>query len=377
MEISIDLSALCLYWAASMAVRIFMVASVFVHPRLRRQRGLRRDQPPVSVVLPVKQLEPDAGTNLSSVFSQAYPALEVLVSTVEQTSPAIDLHRRIAGQFPQIETRFFTGNPIFTLNPKVSNLAPAIDKAHHGLVLIKDSNIRLAPDQLAELVENLTPDVGLVCSIPIGVSPQGFVAEIECLAMNAYGPPPLLAASIVGWSNCLGKVMLFRRRDFYRAGGVQLIANTFGDDNALGKGFARLGLRTVFSARHVCQSIGRRSCQEVWDRQLRWMMIRRTESPFAFYLEPFAGSVFTALAGSVAAPVLGAPWWFMAVPTLAAWRALDAVVLISKGWGWSWKSPVAGFCWDMIVVILWLRTWFARSVRWGGAEIKLLSRVSE
>src|SRR4029077_6989762 len=141
------------------------------------------------------------------------------------------------------ETRFLTGNPVFTLNPKVSNMAPAIAAANFELVLVKDSNIRLEPDQLAELVKDLTPETGLVCSIPIGVNPQGFAAESECHAMNAYAAPPLLASSIVGWSNCMGKAMLFRRQDFYRAGGASPLANTFGDDNALGKGLARLGLR--------------------------------------------------------------------------------------------------------------------------------------
>ena len=195
--------------------------------------------------------------------------------------------------------------------------------------------------------------------------------------MNAYGPPPLLASSIIGWGNCLGKVMLFRRQDFYRAGGVAAIASTFGDDSALGKEMARLRLRTVYTTSHVCQSIGRRSFQEVWDRQLRWMMIRHAEAPLAFYLEPFFGGAFTALIGIFGTPVLGAPWWFLAAATLVIWRALDATVLICKGWGWSRMSLIAGFCWDMIVPIVWFRAWFTRSVRWGGAEIKIFGEVPE
>jgi ceramide glucosyltransferase len=372
MEFLIGLGGLGIaYWGVSLTARLVMVVCVFVHPHLRRAHRLRQDQPPVSVVLPVKQLEPDATANLTSVFTQAYPAIEVLVSAGEQASPMIDVQRRVAGQFPQIETRFLTGNPVFTLNPKVSNVAPAIDYARYALVLIKDSNIWLAQDQLADLVQNLTPDVGLVCSIPIGVCPQGFAAEIECQAMNAYAPPPLLASAIVGWSNCMGKVMLFRRQDFYRAGGVSPLRNTFGDDNALGKGLARLGLRTQFTSRHVCQSIGPRRLRDVWYRQLRWMMIRRREAPFAFYLEPFGGCALTALAGSLSAPVLPAPWWSLAAVTLVAWRGLDAIVLIGKGWGWSWRSPIAGMCWDLILPILWLRVWLARSVQWGGADIKI------
>ena len=365
------------YWVVSLTARLLTVASVFVHQHLRRTHMLRQDQPPVSVVIPVKQLEPDAGANASSVFRQSYPVFEVLVSAAEETSPAIEIHRKIAGQFPEIESRFLTGNPRFTLNPKVSNLGPAIVDARFDLILIKDSNIRLPADQLARLVQNLTPEVGLVCSIPIAISPRGFPAEIECIAMNAYGPPPLLASSIVRLGNCLGKVMLFRRQDFYRAGGVAAIASTFGDDSALGKKMARLGLRTVYTTTHVCQWIGRRSFQEVWDRQLRWMMIRHAEAPLAFYLEPFVGGAFTALISILGAPSVGAPWWFLAAATVVIWRVLDAIVLIGKGWGWSRLSLIAGLCWDMIVPIVWFCAWFARSVRWGGAEIKILGEVPE
>ena len=365
------------YWVVSLTTRLLTVASVFVHQHLRRAHMLRQDQPPVSVVIPVKQLEPDAGTNASSVFRQSYPEFEVLVSAAEETSPAIEIHRQIAWQFPKIESRFLTGNPRFTLNPKVSNLGPAIADARFDLILVKDSNIRLPADHLARLVQNLTPEVGLVCSIPIAISPHGFPAEIECIAMNAYGPPPLLASSIIGLGNCLGKVMLFRRRDFYRAGGVAAIASTFGDDSALGKEFARLGLRTVYTTSHVCQSIGRRSFQDVWDRQLRWMMIRRAEAPLAFYFEPFFGGALTALIGTLGTQVFGAPWWLLPAATVVIWRALDAILLICKGWGWSRISLISGCCWDMIVPIVWFRAWFVRSVRWGGAEIEIFDEVPE
>ena len=378
MAFPIDLAGLgLLYWLVSLLVRFSMVACVFVHPYSRRAVALRRDQPPVSVVLPVKQLEPNADADLTSVFSQAYPAFEILVSAAEQASPMIDVHREVADRYPQIETRFLTGNPVFTLNPKVSNLAPAIAAANFELVLVKDSNIRLDPGRLAELVKDLTPETGLVCSVPIGINPEGFAADIECHAMNAYAAPPLLASSIVGWSNCMGKVMLFRRQDFYRAGGVSPLANTFGDDNALGKGLARLGLCTRFAARHVHQSISRRRFREVWDRQLRWMMIRRMEAPVAFFFEPFGGSVLTAFAGALTGPAVSMSWWFMAGATLVLWRCLDAMVLIGRGWGWSWRSPVAGVCWDLIWPVLWLRVWLARSVQWGGAKIKIFDRVPE
>ena len=72
-----------------------------------------------------------------------------------------------------------------------------------------------------------------------------------------------------------------------------------------------------------------------------------------------------------------APWWLMAGATLVLWRCLDATVLIGRGWGWSCRLPVAGVCWDLILPVLWLRVWLARSVQWGGAKIKIFDHVPE
>jgi ceramide glucosyltransferase len=359
------------WWGVAVAVRIGAIYAVVIQPWLRRRAAGRPGKPPVSIVIPVKRLEPEVDAAFASVLSQSYPDVEVLVTAAEEESEVIAAARRVASRFPGISVRFLLGNPRFTLNPKVSNLAPAIAAASHDLVLVKDANIRLADGQLAELVRDLGPQVGMVCAVPIGVEPGTFCAEVECAMMNGHAAPFLFGASVLGLDIGFGKVMLFDRRDFARVDGVAVMAPTFGDDHAFAKALARIGLRTVFSARVIRQAMGRKTFREVWDRQLRWMVIRRDEAPAAFFIEPFVGGLFATVAGAIGGPTLGLSGWFVAAATSAAWLAGESMLAAAKGWGWSWRFPLAGICREFLIVALWVRAWFTRKVQWHGRRFEV------
>jgi ceramide glucosyltransferase len=359
------------WWALVLAVRIAAVVATFVQPAFRRRAAKRDDQPPVSIVIPVSRLEPDAEAAFASVFSQSYPQFEVLITSAENDSAAITMARASAARFPEVPAQFLLGNERFTLNPKISNVAPAIEAARHDLILIKDSNIRIGAGQLAEFVRNLTPGTGMVCAVPIATRPANFCAEIECAMMNAHAAPLLMAASVLQLNIGFGKVMLIDRRDLHRVGGIDITANTFGDDHVLAKALARVGLRTVFSAGVIHQVLGRRSLREVWDRQLRWMVIRRDEEPLAFLAEPFFGGGFATLAGAAAAATLGISAWAVAAATLVLWLASDALVVAGRHWGWSWRLPLAGVCRELLIPGLWARAWSTRKVNWAGRPFEL------
>ena len=371
MSLSLVGIAATVWWVALLQARLVTMAATFLHPGARRRAALRADQPGVSIVIPVTQVDLGLDAEFDSTFSQAYPGFEVLITSAETESAAIDTARRIASRFPETPVRFLLGNERRTLNPKISNIAPAITNASHDLVLIKDSNVRLPPGCLTELVRNLTPGTGMVCAIPINVGPESFPAEIECAMTNAHAAPWLMAGSLINLDIGFGKVMLFDRRDFERAGGIRVMASTFGDDHALAKALSRVGLRTVFAGGVVFRVMGRRTFREVWARQLRWMVIRRCESPLAFLAEPLGSAGCAVLAGAVAAPMFGLPSWSVAAATLAFWLAGDALVVVGRGWGWSWRFPFAGICREILIAALWVRAWSSRTVSWAGRDLEV------
>lgn len=360
--------AATVWWVALVLARAGAVSSVFLHPRIRAAAPARTDRPPVSVVIPVAQSEVELEEALASAYAQDYGDFEVLITGADTDSAALDVARRVSQRHPDVPTRLLLGNPRTTLNPKMSNVEPALAAAAYDLVLVKDSNVRLPPGYLETMVRSLSPGVGLVCAVTVGVRPESFSADVECAMTNAHAAPWLLGGSLVDLDIGFGKAMLFDRRDLQRAGALAVMASTFGDDHALAKALRRIGLRTVFAPGVVHRVMAGRTLREVWDRQFRWMLIRRRESPLTFLVEPFTSATGATVAAALAGSGMGLPWKALALATFGLWLAGDALIVAAKRWGWSWRFPFACLCREALLLGLWLRAWTGRSVVWAGGR---------
>ena len=87
-------------------------------------------------------------------------------------------------------------------------------------------------------MRQLTDEVGLVCAIPYCARLDNFAAHVEAAIINGPHARMLFLASACGQGHGVGKIMLFRRCDFLRAGGFDAIAHTVGEDNAMAKAHA-------------------------------------------------------------------------------------------------------------------------------------------
>jgi ceramide glucosyltransferase len=353
------------WWSLSLALYVGSVIAAFMQPAVLRRRATRMDLPPVSAIVPVNRVDPGMEAAFASLFSQAYPEFEVLVSAADESSPALAVAKGIAARYPHIPFRIVCQDTRVAVSPKLNNLVAPLAVAAHDMIFVKDSSFRLKEGELAALVRYLAPGVGLVVAPPIATRPENFAAEIECAILNGYQARLLLAASVLGVGVGAGAIMLFDRRDFERAGGVEAIAWAIGEDHALTQALRRIGLKTVIAAEEVTQVLGRRRLADVWNRQLRWMVWRRQAEPWTFYVEPFGGGLFTALAGAAGAGVLGMPAALVGAGTLAVWLALEAQLVARKGWGWSWRSVPAALCREVMMAALWIRAWTVRTIYWG------------
>ena len=183
------------FWALGLSVRIGSIGLALLQPAIRSRQATRRDQPPVSALVPVSSLDAEVESAFHSLFSQDYPHLEILVSAADESCPAMGVARRVAARFPHVEVRFLSGQADVARCPKLNNLATSLPQAGHELIFVKDANVWLAPGQLAEFVRHHTSGVGLVCAVPIAAGPATFAAEVECAMINGHAAPLLLAAS--------------------------------------------------------------------------------------------------------------------------------------------------------------------------------------
>lgn len=351
------------WWSVAAALFCVTLGCGLAQPWVRRRRATRRDRPPISAILPIKLLDPGFETAQASMFAQNYPVYEVLIGAAEQASPALDAAHRIAAAHPKIACRFLHSASVAAVSPKLNTLIAPLEAASYDLVFTKDSNITIDPGTMTAFVQNFTQDVGLVVGVPVAVRPENLAGRIEAYLINGHARL-LLAASALGLGFGVGKTMLFRRSDLARAGGIEALSNTLSEDTAIAMELARQGLKTVFSHRTIAQETGARSFAEIYNRQLRWSVIRRKNERFTFPLEPLASPLLAAFAGALAAPLLAWPAWLGFSSTLLLWFCAETGFAFAKGWEVSAWSPLAFLGREILALTSWLRAFTTHDVVW-------------
>ena len=362
-----------IYWGVAVALLFISVGATILQPWIAGRRARREDQPPVSIVLPVKLLEAGFDETQASAFLQNYPQINVTVATQEADSPAVAHMRALFARFPDIPSRVLLSTAKFAASPKVDNLYAPFMEAENDVILMKDANVLLEPDALAEHIRQLTTDVGLVCAIPYCARLDNFAAHVEAAIINGPHARMLFLASALGQGHGVGKIMLFRRSDFLRAGGFGSIAHTVGEDNAMAKAMRRIGRRPVFSHRSVRQELGARQFRDVYQRQLRWSVIRRNDELLSFIAEPICQAMPAVVAAAIAAPLAGLSPAFGAGVTFALWFSLETLLSMAKGWQLSWMAPVIFVTREALMLAVWAHAWATDEVEW--AQGKVLARV--
>ncbi len=315
------------------------------------------------MILPVKLVNPRFEQAQRSAFRQDYPDYEILASSDDKQSPALDVVQELIENFPLRQARILQSTAHLAASPKMNNLVAPLEAARHDMIVTKDSNITFEADFMSAFMQNFTPGVGLVVAVPVAVHPENFAAQIEALWINAHARV-LLTASMLGVGFGVGKAMLFKRSDLEKLGGIDAVANTIAEDSAISKGFASLGLKTVFSHRSVAQEIGRRTLRDVYARQSRWAVIRRAMEPWSFPLEPVYSPFFAAIAGSLAAPLIGMSPALAAGISLMLWFVCEIGVAALKGWDVSVWAPLSFLGREIMSLLTWLHAWTTRDVVW-------------
>jgi ceramide glucosyltransferase len=359
------------WWCVAVAFFCATIAAGLAQPLVQRCRARRADQPPVSIILPVKLINPGFEAAQTSAFEQDYPSYEVLASAAESASAALDKMHQIAAAHPSISCRFFRSDGTQAISPKLDNIAVPLMAARHGLILTKDSNITFDRKTLAAFVQNLTSGVGLVVAVPAAVRAGNFAGRIEAYLLNGHARL-LLAASLLGIGYGVGKTMLFRQSDLARLGGISVMSHSLAEDTALSRALLRQGLKTMFAHDTVAQEIGPRRFSEIYLRQLRWSIIRRQNERFTFPLEPMASPLMASFAAALAAPLAACPAWQAFAANLVLWFCAETGFAFCKGWEISFWSPLAFLGREILALASWLHAFATHEVVW--AQVRFDAR---
>ncbi|ODQ78949.1 glycosyltransferase family 21 protein [Babjeviella inositovora NRRL Y-12698] len=103
------------------------------------------DLPYVSILRPIKGLDPGLEACLESSFHQVYPVkkYEIIFCVASRSDPALLLARQLMAKYPNHDCRIMVDETEsrFGLNPKINNLMKGYINAKHDLLWVWDSNV--------------------------------------------------------------------------------------------------------------------------------------------------------------------------------------------------------------------------------------------
>lgn len=350
-----------LFWVIFLpaaAYQILAIASELLH-LIRRARTPPRSQAlPVSVLKPLRGLDPNTYPAFVSQIQQVYPEFEVLFGATDPADPALAQVQRLQQQFPHAPIRIITGGTV-TRNRKVGLLMELSAHARFPLRVVNDSDIKVGPDYLATVTVPLAdPAIGLV-TCPYRVQPHNLASTWEALGITTDFMPSALVAQTLGVREFgFGSTLAYRAADLEAVGGFAAITDFIADDYQLAKRITSLGKRTVLSSYTVETSLGDATWLGGWLHQQRWARtIRVTKSGYAGLPITHAGLWV------VLALCLGA--WPVAVVLLAlrissALLAAGFVLHSTRIAILCWLAPV----WDLYSFAVWAASYAGNKVRW-------------
>jgi len=334
----------------------------------RPQAKLNGFTPAVSILKPVRGLDPDAYENFASFCRQDYPEYEIVFCVGAPDDPAMPAIEQLQRDFPQSDIRVLFGSGRIAANDKVAKLARLAQEAQYEYLVINDSDVRVKSDYLRRIVAPLEdPKVGAVTCFYVSIGEHNFAESLQTSGMlSDFYAGLLVARELDGVKFTLGPTIATTRTRLAGFGGYQAIENRPGDDLLVGRLIAEQGYEIELSRYAVDTVSDYQTLSELLHKRLRWLVVMRHMRPLGHL-----GLIFTqGLLWSVIAVAIH-PTWATAAFYFGTYFILRiAMTWLIGGYGLkqeklSQKMPIV-FCWDAFALVMWAASFLRNTIRWRG-----------
>lgn len=332
-------------------------------------------RPPISVLKPLKGVDPGLYDNLATFFRQRYGQFQLVFGVADGDDPAVAVVHRLRREFPHVDAVLVVDGRQHGTNRKVSNLINMLAHAKHPILALSDGDMRVPADYLERSVGPLRREgIGLVTSLYRAVPRGGLATVIDALFVNTdFCHQVLLARKIEKGRYAFGASILLRRETLERAGGFERLANLLADDYFLGRYVTELGLRTWLSECVVDTVIELTSFRKLVRHQLRWGRTFRSCRPFSYFATIVTHGTLWACASALAGgfsvvaltPSLLVVGLRMFTTALISWRFVGS----DLGIGQILLVPVK----DLFMSAIWVASFLGDTVWWSGRRFRVLS----
>jgi ceramide glucosyltransferase len=322
--------------------------------------------PPVSILKPVRGLDPDAYENFASFCRQDYPEYEIVFCVGDRSDPVLPVIEKVIADFPQQTIRVLFGSGREATNDKVAKLARLSQEAKYEILVINDSDVRAEPDYLRKVVAPLAdPKVGAVTCFYVSTDEKTLVQKLQTVGMYSdFYPGIVVAWQLDGIKFALGPTIATSKTRLTGFGGYEKIENRPADDLLVGRLIAEQGYEVKLIPYSVLTVADFQSLRDLFLKRLRWIVVMRHMRPWGHF-----GLIFT----------LGLPWSLAAIaisPTagvaaifVAAYLGLRVVMTLQIASGGlkqhvSLPSLALIPVWDAMAFVIWLVSFTRSTIRW-------------
>lgn len=329
--------------------------------------------PPVSILKPVRGVDPDAYENFASLCVQDYPCYEIVFCIDGPADPVYAVIERLRGDFPDTRIRVLFGSLSTASNDKVAKLARLTEEAEYEYLVINDSDVRARPDYLRTLVAPLAdPGTGAVTCFYLQSGDTSVTQHLQTISMvSEFYAGILTDWNLEGVKFTLGPTIATTRGRLAEFGGYKAIENRPADDLLVGQLIGAQGHKVELLPYCVQVVADYSSVRDLLHKRLRWIIEMRSIRPFGhfglLFTQGLLWLVVAVLIRPTAGVVLGYLGVYLAMRMAMTWtigiRGLERREL----WSRLWMVPL----WDAAALCLWLASFVVRGFRWRGGQYEI------
>lgn len=357
-----------------LALVIIAAARFKKHSEQYRQSALSASLqalPPVTIFKPVHGMEERLQQNLASFFEQDYPDYEIIIGARSADDPAIVLAGELQRQYPNVKSRIVTSGPPEWPNAKVFTLDKMIRLSSNDYFVISDSDVRVGPDFLRNVIPLLFDrKLGLVSCLYRGDSSADFWSSLEALGMSVEMPSGVVVADMLeGIRFALGPAVAFRRDALDAIGGIATTADYYSDDYVLGNKIWAAGYKVIFCHYFIHHVLTPRPFVRTLGDQLRWMKSTRHSRPWGHIGSGLTFAMPFGILGFLSAAALGNTSLGLGLLLAAYFNRLVQCLVV--GWGLLKDPRALRLCWlyplrDLQGFLVWAASFLSHTFYWRG-----------
>ncbi len=323
------------------------------------------DLPPVTLLKPVCGLDADLYKNLESFCLQDYPQFQIIFGVRNGNDPAIPVISQLIKKYPNLDIDLVIDESICGTNLKISNLINMSGKINHEILVISDSDMRVCPDYLSNVVAPFEDEqVGAVTCLYKALPAKNNLASIlgSIYINDWFIPSVLISKSLGNIKFCFGASIAIRYKILQKIGGFERLANTLADDYMIGNLVSKQGYKVVLSPYLVTNIVEEKNIKSLFMHELRWARTIRTVQPVGYLFSFLTHTFPLSLMFCLISPNLDLG---LIVITLALVIRLRMHIIASKRLG---LDNISGYFLvpfrDLINIIVWACSFLGREINW-------------